>query len=77
MARWIHEQVWHPDQILQKAGDGSLTLTVPVADLREIKMKILQFGPEAEVLAPEELRSQIREEAKRLASIYSDKKQNP
>ncbi len=77
MARWIHEQIWHPDQVIEKAGDGSLTLTVPVADLREIKMKILQFGYEAEVLAPEELRKQIREEAKRLSSIYSDKKQAP
>lgn len=73
MARWIHEQVWHPDQIIQKKNDGSLTLTVPVADLREIKMKILQFGAEAEVLAPEELRNQIRDEANLLASIYSKK----
>ena len=69
-ARWVREQVWHPSQRMEEKTDGSLILSVPAADLREIKMKILQYGPEAEVLAPEELRDQIRQEAEELAALY-------
>ncbi len=71
MARWVREQLWHPEQRMEDGGDGSLILTVPAADLREIKMKILQFGGEAEVLAPAELRDLIRREAQRLVKTYA------
>ncbi len=70
MARWVREQVWHPTQKIEEAEDGSLILTVPAADLREIKMKVLQFGADAEVLEPEELRKLIMEEARLIASVY-------
>lgn len=70
MAGWLREQLWHPEQIMQENDDNSLTLTVPVADLREIRMKVLQFGAEAEVLEPETLRASVREEADRLAALY-------
>ncbi|MEW6428629.1 MAG: WYL domain-containing protein [Thermodesulfobacteriota bacterium] len=70
MARWIREQVWHPDQTMATDDDGSLILTVPAADLREIRMKVLQFGAEAEVVTPEELRRSIGEEATRVAALY-------
>ena len=70
MAKWVREQVWHPDQKREECRDGSLILTVPAADLREIKMKVMQFGAEAEVLAPEELKEMISEEAKRLLAKY-------
>lgn len=70
MARWVREQVWHPEQEMEWLPDGSLIMTVPVADLREIKMKVLQFGGEAEALEPAELRRLIQEEARRLAGLY-------
>ncbi len=70
MAKWVREQVWHPDQKREECRDGGLILTVPAADLREIKMKVMQFGAEAEVLAPEELKEMISQEAKRLLAKY-------
>ncbi len=70
MARWVREQVWHPEQEMEERSDGSLVLCVPVADLREIKMKVLQFGPEARVLHPVELRDMIHETARRLCEVY-------
>ena len=76
MARWVREQVWHPDQKQETCGDGGLILTVPVTDLREIKMKVLQFGAEAKVLEPEELREMIRQEAEGLLAKYLKKDQN-
>ncbi|MFZ3046093.1 MAG: WYL domain-containing protein, partial [Desulfatirhabdiaceae bacterium] len=42
-ARWIREQLWHPGQRMNFLPDGGLDLSFPVADFREVKMKILQF----------------------------------
>jgi predicted DNA-binding transcriptional regulator YafY len=69
-SRWVREQLWHPDQEMEDTPGGGLILTVPVADLREIKMKVMQYGPEAEVLEPAELRGQIRKDAEAAAALY-------
>lgn len=69
-ARWIQEQMWHPDQQMKPTEDGGILLTLPVSDFREIKMKILQFGADVEVLEPEELRREILEEIWRMKGIY-------
>ena len=69
-ARWIREQEWHPDQAMTDLPDGGLELRLPVADLREIKLKVLQFGADVEVLAPEELRREVVEEIGRMGRLY-------
>ena len=69
-ARWIREQVWHPAQEMAYFPDGSLQLSFPVSDFREVKMKILQFGADVEVIEPDELREQVREEIEKMAGIY-------
>jgi len=72
-ARWIREQQWHPDQTLAERPDGGLDLTLLVADFREIKMKILQFGADCEVLSPEALRIEVQSEIARMAEMYRKK----
>ncbi|RJQ48723.1 MAG: WYL domain-containing protein [Desulfobacteraceae bacterium] len=69
-ARWIREQVWHPKQGIRIFDDGSLELSFPVVDLREVKMKVLQFGADVEVIQPIELREQVRDEISRTAAMY-------
>ena len=69
-AAWISEQIWHPDQTMSPTPDGGLVLSLPVSDFREIKLKILQFGADVEVLAPAELRNQVQEEIAKMAGIY-------
>lgn len=69
-ARWIKEQLWHPDQTISLLKDGSLELSFPVADFREIKLKILQFGADVEVISPEELRREVRHEIEKMAKVY-------
>lgn len=71
-ARWIREQHWHPKQGMTMEADGSLLLSLPMADLREIKMKVLQFGAGIEVLEPAELRQEIREEIAAMQKKYGD-----
>lgn len=69
-ARWVSKQVWHPDQILEYLDDGSMLLSLPVTDYREVQMMILQFGADVEVLQPPSLRHQIRTEIDRMAACY-------
>ncbi len=69
-ARWIREQLWHPSQKITNLADGSLELSFPVADFREVKMKILQFGADVKVIQPVSLREEIREEIKKMTSLY-------
>lgn len=72
-ARWIREQVWHPQQNIQELLDGGLELTLPVADFREIKLRILQYGSDVEVVEPTALRREVREEVGRMTALYSNK----
>jgi predicted DNA-binding transcriptional regulator YafY len=69
-SRWIREQLWHPAQRVAELADGGLELTLPVADFREIKMRILQFGADCEVVAPEALKAEVRLEIERMGKIY-------
>jgi predicted DNA-binding transcriptional regulator YafY len=69
-AAWIKEQVWHPQQTRTEQPDGSLDLTFPVCEYHEVKMKILQFGGDVEVLEPLELRDEVREEIEKMGEVY-------
>jgi len=73
LARWVREQFWHSGQVMEDGPGGSLLLTIPVADFREVKLKILQFGAECEVLEPEALRLDVKEEIERAAWIYRER----
>ena len=68
-ARNVREQRWHPDQQIEETENGIL-LHLPVADDRELIMKVLQFGDEAEVMAPDSLRNTVRERITAMAVRY-------
>lgn len=69
-AAWIREQIWHPQQAITELPDGSLDMAFPVYKFHEVKMKILQFGGDVEVLEPLELREEIRKEIEKMGGIY-------
>ncbi len=71
-ARWVRHQRWHRDQEVEEHPDGSLTLRFPVSHFPEVKMEILKYGADCEVLEPEALRREIAEEGRRLAALYGD-----
>jgi predicted DNA-binding transcriptional regulator YafY len=71
-ARWIRQQTWHPDQSHRDTADGGLELSFPVADLREVKMMILQFGADVEVVSPAALRALIADEISKMTRVYLD-----
>ena len=69
-APWIAEQVWHPKQQTSHEPDGSLCLTFPVADFREIRREIMKYGSQVEVLSPGALRDEVKEEIEKMRSLY-------
>lgn len=70
----VRKLSWHSKQRVVEEPEGSLILTLPVADFTEIRMKILQYGHNVEVLAPPELRRQVAEEAAAMAGMYKKEK---
>ena len=62
-APFITEREWHETQELEREDDGSVVLAMRVADTLELRRWVLSFGSEAEVLEPESLRVEIRNEA--------------
>lgn len=68
-ARWVADELWHPDQIGQFDGEA-YELQVPYSDPRELLMDILKYGPDVEVLAPESLRALVAERVREAAARY-------
>jgi predicted DNA-binding transcriptional regulator YafY len=58
-APYIKERTWHPSQHIETEDDGSIVLTMHVADLDEVKRWLIGFGAEAEVIEPDELANEI------------------
>lgn len=67
---WVSEQVWHSEQKQTRHSDGSLCLTFPVADLKEIKREVLKYGSHVEVLSPQQLRVELKKEIEKMKKIY-------
>jgi predicted DNA-binding transcriptional regulator YafY len=70
-ARWVRHQRWHREQEMEEHADGSLTLRFPASHFPEVKMEILKFGADCEVLAPAALRQEIAAETARLTALYA------
>ena len=68
--KWISDQIWHKDQKTRILEDGSLELSLPVAEFSEIAREILKQGSGVEVIKPESLRQLIRSEAEKILKIY-------
>jgi predicted DNA-binding transcriptional regulator YafY len=71
-ARWIRERKWHRSARMQEELDGSVVLRLRVAETSELRRWILQFGSQAEVLAPASLRRAVATELKAAATPYRD-----
>lgn len=69
-ARWIREEPWHDQQLLEARADGSFTLTVPAYHSLEVIPKVLELGTEAEILSPKSCRNEIKRIVLQLAEVY-------
>ncbi len=70
VSAWVREQVWHPTQKTAIGRDGSLVLSFPVADFREVTRRILFYGADVKVLSPKSLAKELRKEIQRMGKVY-------
>lgn len=65
-AVWAKDRTWHPSQVVTLRKDGRMTMTLQVADSRELLGWILSFGSGVHVLKPDPLRAAVYNEARKL-----------
>jgi predicted DNA-binding transcriptional regulator YafY len=65
-AHAVVERQWHPSQRIETGANGTIVLSLLVADTLELRRWIMSFGAEAEVLEPVSLRNAIRDELQSL-----------
>lgn len=70
MARWVSEEIWHPQQKGQWMTDGRYELEIPYADPTELVRDVLRYGADVEVVKPETLRGLVKEELGRALDLY-------
>src|SRR3954447_20176887 len=71
VAKRAAETRWHPSQEIEEQPDGSLLWQATVGGRREIRIWIMGWGADAEVLEPAALREDIATEVTRAAALYS------
>lgn len=69
-ARWVAEEIWHPEQQSRWLEDGRYELRVPYSDDRELLMDILKYGPDVEVVSPSGLRAAVEQLLESAAGQY-------
>ena len=74
IARIMEETVWHPSQVLEKQGDGSVIMTIRVTDTVDLYSWILSWGDRVEVLEPVEIREKIVKTARAMLDVYKENK---
>jgi predicted DNA-binding transcriptional regulator YafY len=68
--RIMEETLWHPSQVLKMHKDGSMRMTLRVADTVDFYSWILGWGDKTEVLEPKEVREEVMKTGKRMVKIY-------
>jgi proteasome accessory factor C len=59
-ARWVADEVWHPEQQGKRLDDGGYELRIPYRDPRELVMDILRHGPHVRVIEPQSLVEEVK-----------------
>lgn len=70
-ARYIREKHWHDSQRIEDLENEGLILTFQTSGLGEVKRWVLQYGGDAEVIAPASLREVCKKEIKSMIKLYS------
>lgn len=62
---------FHPRQSVEVEADGHLVVRVPYVDPTDLILDVCRHGPDVEVLAPADLRSQVAERLSEAAARYA------
>jgi proteasome accessory factor B len=70
VAARVAETVWHPTQSIERSADGSIVWSAKVSGMLEVRLWILEWGADAEVLAPAALREDVARTFRDAAARY-------
>jgi predicted DNA-binding transcriptional regulator YafY len=70
VAARVQEARWHPSQRVSVEEDGSIVWRATVAGTIEVRLWVLQWGDDAEVLAPASLRDDVSATHRRASERY-------
>ncbi len=70
VASRVREATWHPTQTVAVETDGALAWTATVSGTIEIRLWILSWGDDVEILAPSSLRDDVAATLRRAATRY-------
>jgi proteasome accessory factor B len=69
VADYIREKKWHPSQKVRLLRNGDLELQMTLSSLVEVERWILQWGGDARVIAPMELKESVRAAARSILKL--------
>jgi proteasome accessory factor C len=72
-ARWVADEIWHPEQQGRRLEDGSYELRIPYGDQRELVMDILRHGPHVLVIEPQSLIDEVQNQLRGALGRYNPK----
>jgi proteasome accessory factor C len=70
-ARWVAKERWHRAQEGRFLADGSYELRVPYSNPPELIMDVLKYGPDVEVVSPDDLRTEVAERLRAAVARYA------
>ena len=69
-AAYVQERTWSEDQTISPTPEGGIILEFTATSWPEVISWVLSFGPEASLLAPEDLREEIKEAVEKMLKSY-------
>lgn len=70
-ARWVSAEQWHPQQNGRFLESGKFLLEIPYSRSEELILRIMQYGPDVEVLEPLSLREEVVQRLRAALERYS------
>jgi predicted DNA-binding transcriptional regulator YafY len=70
VAEYVRSRIWHPSQQCRELEGGRIRMTLHVGGEFELVSWILSFGPSAQAISPEHLRTRVERELARALENY-------
>ncbi|MBF0528489.1 MAG: WYL domain-containing transcriptional regulator [Deltaproteobacteria bacterium] len=70
VAKYVKERVWAKNQVITSNSDGSIIFEMETSGWVEVEKWILSYGPDAELLEPEEKRTELLKTIKEVTLKY-------
>ena len=72
-AQWVAKEEWHPQQEVTPLDDGRLQMKLPFVDPTELLMDVMRFGPDVELVEPQDLRHALIDRLHKATRQYQDR----